>query len=273
MPLFDINDLQFNLERVGSGPPLVLLHGFTGSGASWGEHLKDFGEHFTCYAVDLIGHGKTESPMNAQRYRMERCVEDLLVLMDRLGIEQTALLSYSMGGRVALHLAAVAPERISALILESASPGIPDAAERAARVKSDEALAQSIERDGLKTFIDYWESLPLFASQRNLPPDVWQRHRAQRLSNDPVGLANSLRGVGAGAMQPVWEHLDALTMPTMLIVGELDEKYVRQGREMAELMPTARLTVVPNVGHAVHLEAPQTFDRIVTSWLSEQVVH
>ena len=141
------------------------------------------------------------------------------------------------------------------------------------RVKSDEALAKSIERDGLEAFIDYWERLPLFASQRGLPPDVWQRHRAQRLSNNPVGLANSLRGMGAGAMQPVWEHLETFTMPTLLVVGELDEKYVQQGREMAELMPNASLNMVPNVGHAVHLEAPESFDRVVTHWITSQVVH
>ncbi|MGA7670614.1 MAG: 2-succinyl-6-hydroxy-2,4-cyclohexadiene-1-carboxylate synthase [Nitrolancea sp.] len=260
-----------NVERVGEGPPFVLLHGFTGSAEGWRAHLDVFGEHFTSYAVDLIGHGKTESPHVAERYGMERCVEDLLVLFDRLEIEQMALLGYSMGGRSALQLAVAAPERISALVLESASPGIPDAAELAARVKSDEALAQSIERDGLEAFIDYWEGLPLFASQRNLPPDVWQRHRMQRLNNDPVGLANSLRGMGAGAMQPVWERLDALTMPTLLMVGELDEKYVKQGREMAEPMPNASLTVVPKVGHAVHLEAPETFDRIISTWLTKQV--
>ncbi len=196
MPTFDINGLKINAERVGSGPPLVLLHGFTGSGASWGEHLAVFGQHFTCHAVDLIGHGKTESPSDAGRYRMERCVKDLLALFDRLEIEQTALLGYSMGGRAALHLAAAAPERIRALILESASPGIPQALERAARMKSDEALAQSIEQNGLEAFIDYWESLPLFASQRNLPPDAWQRHRAQRVSNDPVGLGQQPAGHG-----------------------------------------------------------------------------
>ena len=271
MPVFDVNNLKINVERTGSGAPLVLLHGFTGSASSWGAHLGILGEHFSCYAVDLIGHGQTESPDDPERYCMERCVEDLLVLFDRLEIEQTALLGYSMGGRVALQLAVAAPERINALILESASPGIPDASERTARVKADEALAESIERDGLEAFIDYWERIPLFASQRNVPSDVWQRHRAQRLSNNPLGLANSLRGMGAGAMQPVWAQLDALTMPSLLIVGELDEKYVRQGREMAELMPNTSLTVVPNIGHAVHLEAPETFDRILMNWLTEQV--
>ncbi len=267
MPLFDINDLQFNVDRVGSGPPLILLHGFTGSAKGWTEHAREFGEHFTTYAVDLIGHGRTDSPPDPARYRMEPCVEDLVVLLDRLEIESTALLGYSMGGRVALHLSVAAPQRISALVLESASPGIADKAERDARVKSDETLADYIEQEGLEAFVDRWENLPLFASQRRLPAEVQQRHRAQRLHNNPVGLANSLRGMGAGAMEPVRDRLGDLSMPVMLIVGELDQKYVELGTQMEVAIPNARLLVAEDAGHSVHLERPTLFNLAVESWL------
>ena len=269
MPEYDINTIRFNVERVGSGPTLVLLHGFTGSASNWAEHARIFAESFTTYSIDLIGHGLTESPAEKNRYRMERCVEDLIALFDRLEIDSTALLGYSMGGRVALHLSVVAPERIRALILESASPGIADQGERSARARSDEALADSIETDGLEAFINRWENLPLFASQRRLPVDVQERHRSQRLRNNPLGLANSLRGMGAGAMEPVWDHLGKIIVPTALLVGELDEKYVRLAKEMSRAMPNARVHVVPDAGHAIHLEAPEAYDRFVTTWLSK----
>ncbi len=269
MPAFDINGIEFNVEQSGSGPPLVLLHGFTGSAANWSEHAGVFAASFTTYAIDLIGHGRSESPPDPDRYRVERCVDDLTVLFDRLGIEATGLLGYSMGGRVALHLALAVPERVRALVLESASPGIDDPVERAARVRSDEALADAIERDGLEAFVDRWENLPLFASQRGLPLDVQRRHRARRLRNNPLGLANSLRGMGAGAMEPVWKRLGTLRMPALLIVGDLDEKYVRLANEMGQSMPNARVIVVPGAGHAVHLEAPELYDRTLSPWLAE----
>lgn len=272
VPDVDIIGVRFNVEQCGSGPPLVLLHGFTGSAASWAEHAQVFGTSFTTYAIDLIGHGRMASQAAPERYRMERCVQDLVALLDRLEVASTSLLGYSMGGRVALHLAVAAPERIEALVLESASPGIADPAERAARVRADEALADSIERDGLGAFVDRWERLPLFASQERLPEEVRRRHRAQRLSHDPRGLANSLRGMGAGAMEPAWERLSTLVMPVLLLAGELDEKYVALAREMERRIPHASSLIVPNAGHAVHLEAPEVYDQAVLGWLVKVMV-
>jgi 2-succinyl-6-hydroxy-2,4-cyclohexadiene-1-carboxylate synthase len=257
-----------NVERAGSGPPLVLLHGFTGSAANWEPHLAAFERHFSVYAIDIIGHGQSDAPIDLMHYRMEQAVDDLRALLDRLDLASIALLGYSMGGRVALQLALAAPERIRALVLESASPGIAEPVERAARVRADEALAASIERDGLEAFIDRWQSLPLFASQQRLSSEVWQRQRAVRLANRPTGLANSLRGMGAGAMTPVWDRLGTFAAPTLVLAGALDAKYVEQGAAMAKLLPRATRLVLPDVGHTTHLEAPDLFDRVVLDWLT-----
>lgn len=269
MPRIAVNDIHLNVSRAGSGPPLVLLHGFTGSAANWEPHVAAFSEHFAVYAIDIIGHGESDAPVDLTHYRMERAVDDLSALLDRLDLTSIALLGYSMGGRVALHLALAIPERIRALVLESASPGIADPAERAARVRADEALAASIERDGLEAFIDRWQSLPLFASQARLPSDVRQRHRAARLANSPTGLANSLLGMGAGAMTPVWARLETFGPSVLLLAGALDAKYVEQGEAMAQLMPHATRLVLPDVGHTTHLEAPELFNRAVLDWLAE----
>lgn len=252
-----------------AGYPIVLLHGFTGSTASWSAQRGPFARHGRVIAVDLIGHGRSGAPAGVDRYRMERCVADLLSLFDRLGLDRVRLVGYSMGGRVALHVAVAAPERVSALVLESASPGIADPGERAARRRQDEALADRIEREGIEAFVRYWESLPLFATQRRLPPEVRERLRAQRLGNRPDGLANSLRGMGAGAQEPLWDRLSKLDMPVLLVVGEHDAKYVALGRDMAGRLRRARLAVVPGAGHAVHLERPGEFNRIVCEFLNE----
>jgi 2-succinyl-6-hydroxy-2,4-cyclohexadiene-1-carboxylate synthase len=262
-----INDITLNVDQSGAGRPLLLLHGFTGSAATWMPLIEALPPHFRTIAPDLIGHGRSDSPPDAERYRMERCVADLLAVLDVLQIERADMLGYSMGGRVALHLAAAAPDRIGALVLESSSPGIADAAERQARVVADAALADSIEREGLAAFVERWENLPLFGSQAVLPEDRRTRLHSQRLHNNPLGLANSLRGMGAGRQASLWEQLASLQVPSLLIAGDLDAKYRVLAGQMAAILPNARAVIVPEAGHAVHLEQPQAFAKNVIEFL------
>lgn len=264
-----VNDITLYVEQSGAGRPLLLLHGFTGSAATWAPFLEHLGPHFRTLAPDLVGHGRSDSPPDAERYSIERCVDDLLAILDMLQIARADVLGYSMGGRVALHLACAARERVGALVLESSSPGIAEAAERAARVAADEALAESIERDGLAAFVERWERLPLFASQADLPQELRARLHAQRLRNDPRGLANSLRGMGAGRQPSLWEQLAALDIPTLLIAGERDTKYTALAGQMQALLPNARAAIVPAAGHAVHLERPQLFIQNVIEFLRQ----
>ena len=162
--------IQLQIEESGAGRPLLLLHGFTGAAATW-RPFRDAWPGMRQLAADLPGHGRSlgspESPVAAD---ISSTIDALLQAMDDRGVAEFALLGYSMGGRVALRLALRAPERVSALIVVSASPGIADATARAARLAADRALADRIERDGVPAFVDYWQSLPLWASQRRLPP-------------------------------------------------------------------------------------------------------
>ena len=199
---------------------------------------------------------------------MEETAKDLLALLDHLAPSQRfAVLSYSMGGRVALHLALKARERVHAIVLEGASPGIADAQERKARVQSDSDLAAYIEQEGVEKFVDRWQSLPLFATQSALPESIRQQLRRQRLANSPRGLANSLRGMGAGAMQPLHHQLHKIAAPVLLLVGELDQNYRRLALEMESLLPQAQVAIVPGAGHAVHVEQPTQFETHVLAFL------
>ncbi|HLY30226.1 MAG TPA: 2-succinyl-6-hydroxy-2,4-cyclohexadiene-1-carboxylate synthase, partial [Ktedonobacterales bacterium] len=252
-----------------SAPTFVLLHGFTGSAAGWGDHLDAFAAAgLRVIALDMLGHGASDAPADPRRYAIEHARDDILAALRALGMQsgEAILLGYSMGGRIALYTALHAPGFFRGLILESASPGLPTAEERAARRASDEALATRIEREGIPAFVDYWENLPLFASQRTLPPERRQALREQRLRNSPQGLASSLRGVGAGAQPYLAGMLPTLTLPTLLIAGALDEKYTALARQMANTLPHARLTIVPNAGHAVHFERPGVFDALASAF-------
>jgi len=267
------NGMHLNVKTVGSGAPLVLLHGFTGSTDSWASHIRAFATRFSTVAIDLLGHGRSDAPTDPRRYGIEHAASDILAVLDRLGITRTAVLGYSMGGRLALFLATVAPERISALVLESASPGIREASEREFRAAQDITLAEAIERDGIAAFVDRWERLTLFASQARLPNAMRAALRAQRLAQSATGLANSLRGMGQGAQPPLFDRLQFLPMPTLLLVGALNTAYCTLGREMSRLIPDARLVIVPDAGHAVHLEQPEAFQRTVLEFLEEMAPH
>ena len=249
---------------------VLLLHGFTGSAAGWGSHLDTLASAgLRVIALDLLGHGGSDAPPTPARYSIERCRDDILAALPLLGAEpgETVLLGYSMGGRIALYTALAGVFR--ALILESASPGLATAAERAERRAADEALAASIERDGLPAFVAHWEAQPLFASQRDLPPQTQAALRAQRLANGAEGLARSLRGVGTGAQPSLHGQLATLTLPTLVIAGARDAKFAAIAGQMAAAIPHARLALVADAGHTVHLEQPKRFDALVTDFCAQ----
>jgi 2-succinyl-6-hydroxy-2,4-cyclohexadiene-1-carboxylate synthase len=202
---------------------------------------------------------------------MEETVADLLDVMNQLGCPEFACLGYSMGGRIALSIACMAPQRVRALVLESASPGLASETERAARRAADEALADRIEREGVEAFVRAWEALPLFESQKRLPAHVLERQRAIRLAQRPEGLAGRLRGLGTGRQPSWWGTLDKLHMPILLVTGEDDEKFNRIADEMRSRLSQAVHCRIPGAGHTVHLEQPEAYTQVVLGFLRTAV--
>ncbi len=240
-------------------PVLVLLHGFTQDGRSWERVRSGLRRIGPTVVVDLPGHGRSPAPAELEPYRMEQCVEQLDNALGRLGLSDAWWVGYSMGGRLALNMAVHKPKRVRGLVLVSTTAGISDPEERAERVNADRALADRIPGWGMEAFIDHWLDQPLFAGLLRLPKPVRDKIRAQRLENDPEGLANSLRGMGAGAMLPLWPHLRDLEVPALVLAGEADEKYVILARRLASTLPEAHLSILPNTGHSAHLEQPGRF--------------
>lgn len=267
-----INGVWYRTAQHGAptAVPLLLLHGFTGSSNNWADLIPVFGKQFTIITVDILGHGRSASPPDAKRYAMSRVAADLIDLLDAWQIVRTALLGYSMGGRLALYAACHYPQRFSHLVLESSSPGLATEAERSARRQSDEALAEWIEANGIEAFVVRWEALPLWASQQQLSEKIQQRLHQQRLQNSPVGLANSLRGMGTGAQPSLWPRLPTLNLPTLLIAGELDTKFVAINEQMVAQLANGRLHIIPQAGHTTHLERPYIFQAAVKSFLGAE---
>jgi 2-succinyl-6-hydroxy-2,4-cyclohexadiene-1-carboxylate synthase len=219
-----------------------LVPGFTQTPTSWGPVAAGLGDDPRLAEVPIAS--------------------DFVAAAARLAHGRGEYCGYSMGGRLCLQLALDQPDVVERLVLISASPGIADAGERAARRDADDRLARSIERDGVRAFLERWLAQPLFAT---LPPDrAGIDDREQH--NTVESLTYQLRVLGPGAQPSNWERLPELQMPVLLVVGMLDTKYVDVARRMADAIPDARVEVIAGAGHACQLERPDVVAHLIASW-------
>ena len=260
--------LDLNVKVAGDGPPLVLLHGFTGSADAWSRLAEPLARRRRVIAFDLPGHGASPAPADADQARLPRVADALVRAVAALGVRQADWIGYSLGGRTALHVALAHPSAVRALVLEGASPGIADSVERRARAAADAALADEIERDGLEPFVDAWMAQPLFASQARLPAEVRAHERARRLRGSAKGYAAALRAMGVGTQESLGPRLGEIVARVLLVVGATDVKYGAIARAMTASLGDARLAVVSGAGHAVHLEQPDAWLDLVEPFLS-----
>ncbi|WP_152655016.1 2-succinyl-6-hydroxy-2,4-cyclohexadiene-1-carboxylate synthase [Oceanobacillus sp. CFH 90083] len=254
-------------EIIGKGEPILFLHGFTGTCETWREVCSDL-KDYQCILVDLPGHGKTNSTISS----MKDCCYLIADLLEAAGIKKVHVIGYSMGGRTALSFAMYYPDYVASLILESSSPGLREAAARLDRKEKDEKLAQRILNRGVEDFVNTWQELPLFATQKRLPDAVQRQIRDERLSQSKEGLAMSLYAMGTGAQPSWWGRLSELVKPTLLIAGEEDEKFVAINKMMQKKIPKAEFIICPKAGHAVHVEKSQNFGKIVNVFLGENYI-
>jgi len=236
---------------------VVLLHGFAGTRHAWdlvADRLDP--ERYRPLALDLRGHGAAR---DARPITFDEVVADVV----EQAPDRFVLCGYSLGGRVALHVALAHPERVSRLVLVASTAGIDDPALRDERRAADERLAADTETGTIEEFADRWSRQPLFAGT---PPSAARVWRADLLRNDPKALAAVLRGLGAGTMQPLWDRLSELDgMPVTIIAGERDGRYAATGRRIAAALPGARLLLVPGAGHGLPREAPQAVAAAIAS--------
>jgi 2-succinyl-6-hydroxy-2,4-cyclohexadiene-1-carboxylate synthase len=266
MPILEGADVRLNYFVEGDGPAVTLMHGFTQSGRSWREVIATMPAGWRWIVPDLRGHGETRIQPGAP-CTMDACTADLEMLWDHLGIDRTHLVGYSMGGRLALNVAARRPERLISLLTVGAHAGLEGEA-RESRRQGDEALAQRIEKDGLEAFINYWTALPLFAGLERRGPSFVAQVHAERMRNTTAGLAASLRGMGAGEMEPLWDQLGRVMLPSTFVAGQLDHGYVASARRLASIVPNSRVEIVLRAGHAVHQERPEAFARVLAAHLA-----
>jgi 2-succinyl-6-hydroxy-2,4-cyclohexadiene-1-carboxylate synthase len=242
-------------------PGLVFLHGFLGAGSDWLPIARAFEERFSIRCLDLPGHGEhnlDEAPEHLTAFLQPQC-------------QHCAIVGYSMGARLALQFAIEHPRSVSRLVLESVHPGIADPRQREERLKHDLALAETLrslpDDDAMAAWLRDWYAAPLWESLQERPElleQLIQKRRAQHRRS----LAWGLEALSIGRQENLWPRLGELSMPTLVIAGEQDHKYADIAQRMSELNPRIAVMIVSGCGHNVHLEAPDTYTRVLQSFLA-----
>jgi 2-succinyl-6-hydroxy-2,4-cyclohexadiene-1-carboxylate synthase len=259
----DYSGISFNVniphEFNESSRSIFLLHGFTGSSEDWNPVLPGIEGGFNKVTVDLIGHGKSDSPGDPALYTWEYQVEQLNGIITHLTQEKVILVGYSMGGRLALCYANTYPERVAGLILESTSPGIKDRKQRNKRIKEDEELSNFISSHSIADFIEYWINKEIFGTLLRFSEKKRNEIKRKKLVNNIIGLTNSLSGFGTGKMPDLYPSLKRSTIKTLLLTGELDSKFTAINQNLVQNFPSAKHEIIKNAGHPIHLEEPVKF--------------
>ncbi len=236
--------------------PLLLLHGFLGQGEDWQPVCKALSPACHCLTPDLPGHGQARLTPGAQSYAA--WVRHLAAFLDDQGVARTVVVGYSLGGRLALAFADQYPQRVAALLLVSAHPGLVEAEARRARRQQDARRAEAIRQQGLAAFLEAWYRLPIFGL--GTPP---QALLARRSKNDPEAVARVVAEMSPGVQPPLWEALARLPMPVGYVAGGRDAKYAALAHQMQKTQPRLKAWIFPQAGHMVHLDAPDALAKVI----------
>jgi 2-succinyl-6-hydroxy-2,4-cyclohexadiene-1-carboxylate synthase len=278
-------------------PPVVLLHGFMQSSTSWDSIACSLTNRFCVYALDFIGHGLTEKSKKPARYTYEDMaasvdyfLRKVVCAQEKRGrekrvhtrrdltnrsqtkhtqIKRAHVIGYSMGGRIALRLLQTSSDLLASVVLESCNLGCATQAKRTEAAQRNQGWVDRIQHDGMESFVDYWETLPMFATQKELGWD--KLLHVSRAANNPTSMVLCLQGSGKQAMPLTEVTLEAVRaqrqigLPMLYIYGDKDAKSVAVA---ATLEAEGVLVSAIPAGHNVHLEAPMLYLKEVVHFLA-----
>lgn len=244
-------------------PPLVLLHGFTGSPESWRWVREHLPSEQRVVALCMLGHSGCEA---SGVHGFVEEVDRLAAIIRRVGAGGAHIAGYSMGARLTLGLIARHEGLFERATLIGVNPGLESDDARRERIEADDRWVSLLLTQGLCGFEKAWSQQPIFESQHLLPEPVRRQQRHDRLGHAPDGLARSLKTVGLGQMPSHWQALAQLDLPVHLVVGEKDSKFRSLAERAVETLESGRLSVVEGAGHNLILEQPELVARLLTDF-------
>ncbi len=269
MPRFERDGIAIHYEETGSGRPVLFLHEFAGDHESWRGQVGALARHYRCIVFAARGYPPSDTPQSADRYGQKLSEDDAFALLDHLGCDKAHVVGLSMGAYTALKLALRAPERITAVVAASGGSGS-NATGREGFLTEAKGLAARMLKAGAIPAEALWRG-PTRIHLFNKDPRAWAGE-VQRMAARPAhGAAHTLERVQAGraSLRDVEADLARLQTPVLLIAGDEDGACLDINVWLKSVMPAARLAVLPGSGHALNLEEPAAFNRLMQDFLAE----
>lgn len=266
MPKAHINGIQLYYESTGDGFPLVLAHEFAGDFRSWEPQVRYFSRNYRVITYNARGYPPSDVPSDEDAYSQDIAVEDLRGLLEHLGIEQAHIGGLSMGGTLALNFGLTHPEMAKSLIIAAAGSGSTNMEAWRANVAKQ---SQGMEEHGMR-FMEGYSQGEARVQLRRKDPRGYREFSDQFLSHSSLGSALTFRGV-QGKRPPVFaveEQMRAMTVPTLIMLGDEDDPCIEPSIFMKQCIPTSGLVMFPQAGHAINLEDPDLFNRSVQDFLT-----
>jgi pimeloyl-ACP methyl ester carboxylesterase len=256
-------------EETGSGKAVLFVHEFAGDHRSWEPQMRHFGQRYRAIAFNARGYPPSDVPETQAAYSQNRAADDICSLLDHLGIERAHIVGLSMGGFATLHFGFRHAAR--ALSLCVAGCGYGAEPEQRERFRDEAAaIAGFIASAGMPAFAEKYAYGPTRVQFENKDPRGHAEFKRHLAEHSGLGSANTQLGVQRErpSLYDLVEDMKRLTVPTLILTGDEDWPCLLPGILLKRNIPSAALAVMPTCGHAINLEAADTFNRIVGDFLA-----
>jgi pimeloyl-ACP methyl ester carboxylesterase len=271
MPKLTTDDgVALHYEETGSGTPVVFVHEFGGDVRSWEAQLRYFSRLYRCIAYNARGYPPSDVPEDVKRYSQDRARDDIRSVLDGLRIERAHVVGLSMGAFATLHFGLAYPQR--ALSLTVAGGGYGSHPAQYKKFQEDSRTnAEFIQREGMAKFVASYGVGPQRVQLQNKDPHSFAEYLAQFHEHSGLGAANTLLGVQCHrpSFYDLIEPMKKLTVPTLIMQGDEEEPSLEVSLLMKRCIPKAGLAVFPKSGHAINLEEPALFNRLLEDFFHQ----
>lgn len=257
-------------EEAGDGTPMVFVHEFAGDYRSFEPQMRHFARRYRCVAYNARGYPPSDVPEALASYSQDRARDDILAVLDGLSIERAHVVGISMGSLAALHFGLHYPERALSLVLGGCGYGA--AADQREQFRSESAqFAKRIETEGMANVAADYGSGPARVQFENKDPRGFAEFVTMLAEHSSVGSAKTLRGVQMErpSVFDLAEPLSGLKVPTLIMAGDEDDPCLDASLYLKRTIPSAGLALLPRTGHALNLEEPDLFNRLVDDFVHQ----
>lgn len=257
-------------EETGTGKPVIFAHEFAGDLRSWEPQLRHFGRRYRCIAFNARGYPPSDVPESSSRYSQTLATEDIKAVLDHLGIDQAHVVGLSMGAFAALHLGFRHSDRALSLCIAGCGYGA-EPSQRARFREEAEAIAELVKSTDMPTFARKYASGPSRVQFENKDPRGFGEFQRMLAEHSALGSANTLIGVQRErpSLYDLVGEMRRLTVPTLILCGDEDWPCLLPGILMKQNIPSAALSILPNCGHTINLEAIDEFNRILETFMAQ----